>query len=944
MGSPTSIARREIVGPALCLAFAIVVAVALLRVTFCGEQSLVLHGGSLLLRWVRAAVALTAVAVAVYRALHHPAAVRWLTALAVVAVVISLFVAWRARWLIGAWWLLAIASAVALTAVATSFAPRLLRTVTVLFVLGLTLLLTVIGRHETRQDQLADARVTATSIDGDLARAAAVVSTPKAARDALRDASSALKDAIEAPGVGSAAGSDVGSSLAVIVAAASAVATAENIDPSTVDNATKALEQLTIAVENATPATRTARIVAAAKKTVDAVGAVPAAIATVALEVTAQNEVSVLCRTADGTLIPSDPPATASDSAQPESCRRPTPKPTEESSKPTASSSTDECRINETAPAGGGTRALALLQACAKEAVAAVVATSGAKADVNALTDAKAALANVQTSAQRPAPMTDVVDFTSTGADRVLGALPGLRDRELPTLVTAIGWTVIAILALAGFQVLQRRSARRSPGSVTVNDLVGDTNDTGKPLGALLKFHVLHNVPEPLSVPGAVDASALTSVLETAAGPAGNLVGAIVTLMQKTVAPPSGYIVDATYLKPGATTAADNAVAIASPPVGAAATGLASARVAAPARTGTAESGDHRVVLRIQAADTKVFVAGTIVSGDTAELAARSAGYWAAGWIISRTVSVASWLRWSERTAPALAVYLDTATTATIEQSANAARLAPDSGLVLTLLGYQYDNAGRHRNALGSHLRAATLYPRYPIARYRAAVSMSLVAANLDVEWWTATLNERRVLIAAMKRLVEATGGAGAATAAQYAGLLFPNGFDAEETFCMMSAGQLDATAELLHPITVLDNAFDRQERSYWLRLRRHGFSEARTLRLLARTAALVSKARGGLPWGDADDTELEKLEREANTPGTSWQIAYNLACFYAVRNAPDSSDQDSALEWLQRMMTHPGTEHASAAWLSQDPDLKSVADDPRFELVKSVLPPDPEE
>lgn len=407
------------------------------------------------------------------------------------------------------------------------------------------------------------------------------------------------------------------------------------------------------------------------------------------------------------------------------------------------------------------------------------------------------------------------------------------------------------------------------------------------------------------------------------------MVKALNALVHDTLAPSVGYSLEATYRapeKPAVGEQLENGANPESttPPAPAAATDDSAGDGAGD---GKGEEADHVVYLRLQDAASKAAVAVSHHHGTTADLALRSAGYWAAGWILSRSDVVPAWAKWNEEAGSVLALYQDADTEAKLSECEKAARLAPDSGLVLTLLGHRFDLEGRHCDALSRYLRASTLYPRFIVARYRLAVSLSLLAADLDETWWPASPETRWALIAEMQRLgAETMTSETVRNDLRHLALPGTNDDQAKRALSEFATDQLSSVRDLVARRSVWWQALDQAERAYWWPLR--WGAERKRLSWLARSAAPAIQARGGLSV-----TELEKIRKEAEKRDTCWQVLYNLACYYAINEQPNE-----ALEWLERSASRPGAHKLNAKWLYKDPDLKTLHGEPRFERLAASI------
>lgn len=553
----------------------------------------------------------------------------------------------------------------------------------------------------------------------------------------------------------------------------------------------------------------------------------------------------------------------------------------------------------------------------ALEVARARVAGAGRPTDAAVVADDEAALAAAEARGSRRGRPTDGLTLVARGGSELFQGLPLLGDARLPAAVPAGVWLLVAALGAGVYRKFERWSGSLGIGPVEINPIEGDT---GKDLTAAFRTHVLSNVPEPGAVPGGVDDKSVTDLLESAASTLGPWFKPVVGALRGTVAPAVGYKLHATYHAPPAD----------STPVETIGTG---ARAAPVATAGV--GGRHEMFVSILDAGTGSTRAVTLQTGDTAELAIRAAGYWAAGWIIDRSDVVPAWAKWTEETAGALAVYRDPLTPRTLDECKAARRQAPDSGLVLTMLGNAFDLEGAHREALACYLRACLLYPRFLAARYRLAVSLGLVASDLDGQWWKATETEREAIIDHLSRFAEEIGVAQRIVKAlRRLGVPGPDDAEATMVLCSLAVAQLGGMLDLLTRRSRWWQACDRQERAFWFPLR--WGAECERLTWVARSAALGLGARGGL---GASPDELEAVCARAQKRETWWQVLYNLSCYYAIKGADAPGfDRDEALKWLERAASRPGTEQLTVEWVRRDPDLTSLRSSARFDRVVASL------
>ena len=136
--------------------------------------------------------------------------------------------------------------------------------------------------------------------------------------------------------------------------------------------------------------------------------------------------------------------------------------------------------------------------------------------------------------------------------------------------------------------------------------------------------------------------------------------------------------------------------------------------------------------------------------------AVRTAGLWAAGYILNRSSRIPHWAAWQAETAHALVTVKDK-NEHTIPALKAALADAPNSGLLLVRLGHRYELAGQVLDAIECYARAVTAYYRYPIARYRLAAALD--SMRHDRDWRSPGQAEREDgMRRAVKSAVEAVG------------------------------------------------------------------------------------------------------------------------------------------------------------------------------------------
>jgi hypothetical protein len=325
--------------------------------------------------------------------------------------------------------------------------------------------------------------------------------------------------------------------------------------------------------------------------------------------------------------------------------------------------------------------------------------------------------------------------------------------------------------------------------------------------------------------------------------------------------------------------------------------------------------------------------ASHLCTSPDALVAVRTAGLWAAGYILNRSSRIPHWAAWQAETAHALVTVKDTSEH-TIPVLKAALADAPNSGLLLVLLGHSYELKGEMLDAIECYARAVTAYYRYPVARYRLAAALESMQRSWDGR--SPEQSEREdSMRRAVKSAVDTVGVAGGP-------ITDLNVKDpASEEFGNL-ASTLLRTLETDTALRYrLVGALRRSEReSIWPALLPMSQHPA------ARFPDLVKSARQAL---SDDQTERDELDDDARQEGSWWQISYNAACAHAagiaaMDGAAAREEKQKAaacaLDFLEQTLVRPGVEQLSANWVRHDPDLAALRELPRFKRFLTQLRP----
>jgi hypothetical protein len=485
------------------------------------------------------------------------------------------------------------------------------------------------------------------------------------------------------------------------------------------------------------------------------------------------------------------------------------------------------------------------------------------------------------------------VDLLTAGGEAMVRGLPGVSDESVPAAVTTVTWIALAVLVLAGYRWLEILNGRTEAGPVTVRP-PEKASDVDLQRLADLRRHIVRNIDEPGAVPGSDTVQPVTDVLEAAGDERGKLVAALLKLVT-VIFPKTGYEVEAIFSTIDQAHAGHSIEVLRS----SAASGNGSP-ASRPGERGAATMFSVTVMLKDARNGRSKRV---IVASNASEATAlRQAGYQAAAWVLSRSARVPSWGRWDESTSSALCRYTESLDSGSggVRELEEAVRTAPTSGVLLALLAHRYDLEGERALALEHSLRAVALHPRYPVARYRAAISFSLLAADRAIAW------DRSVdLFPYLRANLFAAGRViGVRRWSPLSGELRPDeeswwrlrGDKAVRPLCRVGDDLLQSNRHALARHSVLHHAFRRSERRYWLALvfrtrsnvvdSGFGYHVLRAVNDSARLAVMARGASSATPSAGSwpSRAERRRIRRVAlQHRRTTWQIDYNLACASAI-------------------------------------------------------------
>jgi hypothetical protein len=489
-------------------------------------------------------------------------------------------------------------------------------------------------------------------------------------------------------------------------------------------------------------------------------------------------------------------------------------------------------------------------------------------------------------------------------------------------------WVILGLLLLVVLRGLLLLNNRNGWGPI---EIVMDSSDsTSKPASgdleriAKIRSYVVENVPEPAAALGSSALTQITSLATSTNLGAPTWLRALANFAEWALLPPSGYRVVVDFR----TSSGGDEV----PPA-----------LAGP------EGASLCVVVRIATRGrSKTLHVATISQGQSEDDVLRSAGYWAAGWILTNCKLVPEWAAWPAPAGPHLGRFRSTvdskaqildnplsterlaAIDACIDDLESARASGPTSGAILTQLAEQYEFKNDFANALEINLQVARMYPRYYVARYRSSVGLSmLVSSSLDR--WNAVItspDQQGLRILDLIGEIDAGGRIPRGIVDRIRrgiseGNLNDENITAEVS--LLAAVQLARGVRMGNVVAMCAMALRKDERRFWLarlrhpRLMRHNLSSA--MPSISRVAHFEGLP-DSCPPKFFSKPDVETVQRWSRSRNESAQVLYNLACYFAVGEAKSPSTAVTLLEGTQ---SHPYSEQIQASWMGRDPDLDSL-------------------
>ncbi len=589
-----------------------------------------------------------------------------------------------------------------------------------------------------------------------------------------------------------------------------------------------------------------------------------------------------------------------------------------------------------------------LATATARLDAAAGDAKESAAADVEL---ERQALAEAISADGLDASPTSLIDLLSTGANTLVGTLPVFRSLHTPAELTVVGWAVIGGLGLIVLRRLVIHSARRGMGPVTV-----ECSDKSKE--ATVGAYVARNLPEPGTVP---DSSSLASITDLAAGfaPAATWVGKVAEAIVNVVNVPSGYTAKFTALDAaGSSTTPPEAMAEPETDPAPADPDVDQEAPPAPAVAIAVVVSDVR---------TRQVYNQTVIKAKEGRDVWRSASYWAAAVVLDRALDVPPWAHWRPEASRALASYAQEIdryevedTEGSLDELLAALRDAPDNGLVLMNGASTFNLRDDPVASFNLALQAAHHHPDYLLARYRLSIQASALAAQIDA-WDAAPSGDRLKIRKVLQRseldedhVKELPEDSLEKLATTLATALDTGTEQARQRALIeFGRGHAEAMRKHLRAWNLVPGLLSRTERRtthHLLRWDTQRLTGRRRLYDLARSVVFISEVRlnllpsasgpsasGDTPSG-AEARNLVDEEREicrrADSFASGWQLAYNVACLWAIRAGAVGSAatcKDEAFSYIWKALERPGSSTLTTRWVEHDPDLRALKSDERW-------------
>jgi hypothetical protein len=555
--------------------------------------------------------------------------------------------------------------------------------------------------------------------------------------------------------------------------------------------------------------------------------------------------------------------------------------------------------------------------------------------ETQAASDARAAVSEALAVQRTEANLVETLD---RGADGVLASISGPNEFA-QFRFSGITWLVLLGLALLWYRLLEIRAGSHGLGPVDISFDDDGSPSSNKSSGeqatksspnvedgvragqAIFKQAVVQNVPEPGAVPGAHALAPVGDLVSSSDVPNKFLASGLIDALRTILATRSGYTV------------------------------LYSAHYETEMEFSDQGRSTAVVFVRIRDSRNGSQKASMRFEADYVAEASQLAGYWVAGWIVSRSRYVPEWAKWSERDAQSFYKLqwrqgddLPLKAHGVVDPSSIATSI---NALVLTQRAYSYEIDPRRKlpatyNALEDFARAAYHQPRYPVARFRTAVALSaLMQDGLRLDDVFDSFEEdprpsKTRLLHLFQDLLELDVDT---QLDAWIGQASKTGeFDPEMRIKMLNyvevlvqRGRIGIRAGVLARIRPSERSFWKYfsgTQKDWTAL--VGVSGAIAGLRLAQDSEPASRP---MLFKGLED-RVKRFEDRAIEPESHWQISYNIACYYSLLSAisPDpegaaaSGDGEShsqkSFNWLERCLDRPNNGQLVREWAERDPDL----------------------
>lgn len=555
--------------------------------------------------------------------------------------------------------------------------------------------------------------------------------------------------------------------------------------------------------------------------------------------------------------------------------------------------------------------------------------------------------------------------------ERILTPIAGSQD-DFSLELGAIGWIILAVLAVLGTRRLEIRNNRRYGAPVAVKQIKSGKAEEEALLVERLRGRIgMTELIEPSSVPGGAAWDEASTSLKDSELPSSKWIAAALNSIKAIAFPPAGITASGSIVQIDEERTGASATTSATFTVKTAAVEAPVASAAVPAAqpaTGEESTAAHRKTLTVTLTTTidGRFVRSVRFEGVEQRILDQAGDFIAAD-VLAFSVLTPPWARAWGTNGRALATYraYNDSQEVTEDELRAALADAPANGYLRSLLASDRNLAGDAMTAFALHLENRVEFPGFLQARVRFIASASMLAepSALSEHWWAADQAQRDAIVEQLDaarlldgspwfrwRRVRKLPGRLACRVALRRGGPLADGDERTTAEIFTTIAWRDARRlrwRLWPPALLWSALWSQGQRSQWIKI---VFNHDTRMRwrdqIIVMRRVLEARAinHAESSTGEGERRKLaDKVGKKLWRAGTPAPALYNGACFFSLL-AEQSSDTQregfltEATIFLERSLHESPVPLVPVKWLQTDPDLERIRCTEQFRRIVKDL------